>query len=168
MHTENLTLEPLTQARFKSFGDVIESTGKQGFSLNDGMAERFHDLATIDVDKARGRPIVSLLNSRPQQFPFVVKFLQRAPLSSQAFIPLTAHPFITVVASTDEQGLPDEVLAFISDGQQGINYRPGVWHHTVLVPYHAARFLVLDRGGPGKNFEEFWFAEPDRLLLDLR
>ena len=44
-----LALEPLTREAFAAFGDVIETDGATHFSINEGMAERFHDLAQIDM-----------------------------------------------------------------------------------------------------------------------
>lgn len=164
MSIKQLPVEPLTQDRFAPFGDVIEVAGKQGFQINEGMARRYHDLARVEVTREHGRPIVSILTTRPNTFPFVVKSVQRYPLSSQAFVPLTGCPFVVVVAEDRDAG-PTRVRAFITNGKQGINYRPGVWHHTLIVPDREAEFLVIDRGGPGENCDQHWFEEADRLVL---
>jgi ureidoglycolate hydrolase len=42
-----------------------------------------------------------------------------------------------------------------------------VWHHILLVPKQAMQFIVVDRGGPEKNCEEFWFPEEERPDLNL-
>ncbi|MEX4002125.1 ureidoglycolate lyase [Paraburkholderia sp. EG285A] len=164
MSIKQLPVEPLTRDRFAPFGDVIEVADKQGFQINEGMARRYHDLARIDVTQEHGRPIVSILTTRPNTFPFVVKCVQRYPLSSQAFIPLTGCPFVVVVAEDRDAG-PKQLSAFITDGKQGINYRPGAWHHTLIVPDREAAFVVIDRGGPGENCDQHWFEETDRLVL---
>ncbi|MFT4065529.1 ureidoglycolate lyase [Paraburkholderia sp.] len=165
MSIKRLPLEPLTRDRFASFGDVVEIGGKQGFQINDGMARRYHDLAHIDVAREHGRPIVSILTTRPNTFPFTVKCVQRYPLSSQAFIPLTGCPFVVVVAEERNADKPKRLSAFITDGTQGVNYRPGTWHHTLIVPDREAAFLVIDRGGPGENCDQHWFEEADRPVL---
>ncbi|WP_250517766.1 ureidoglycolate lyase [Caballeronia sp. INDeC2] len=165
MLQHRLQIRPLTDDGFAPFGEVISRDGKQSFRLNEGMAKRFHDLANIDVNRESGRPAVSILHARPNQFPLVIKFVQQFVLSSQAFIPLTESPFITVVAVDKYDGTPGELKAFISDGKQGINYRIGVWHHTLIVPDKDAEFLVIDRAGPGRNCNEFWFDERDRPIL---
>jgi ureidoglycolate lyase len=165
MSIKRLPLEPLTPERFAPFGDVIEVGNKQGFLINDGMARRYHDLAHIEVAREHGRPIVSILTTRPNTFPFTVKFLQRYPLSSQAFIPLTGCPFVVVVAEERDADKPKRLSAFLTDGNQGVNYRPGVWHHTLIVPDREAAFLVIDRGGPGEHCDQHWFEEAERAVL---
>ena len=43
---------------------------------------------------------------------------------------------------------------------QGINYAMNTWH-AVLTPLEVqSDFLIVDRGGPGNNLEEFFFDEP--------
>ncbi|MDR8731728.1 Ureidoglycolate lyase [Burkholderia pseudomultivorans] len=167
MSIRQLSLEPLTKDRFAPFGDVIEIAGHSGFQINDGMATRYHDLARIDVSQEQGRPIVSIVTARPNTPPYLVNCLQRYPLSSQAFVPLTGHPFIVVVAEAeaDTAAAPKRLSAFVTDGKQGVNYRPGIWHHTLIVPNNDAVFLAIDRGGPGKNCDQHWFAQEDRVLL---
>jgi ureidoglycolate lyase len=165
MSIRQLSLEPLTQDRFAPFGDVIEVGDNPGFQINDGMATRYHDLARIDVSKEQGRPIVSIVTARPNTFPFVVKCLQRYPLSSQAFVPLTGRPFIVVVAEAGATAEPKQLSAFVTNGNQGVNYGPGVWHHTLIVPDSDTAFLAIDRGGPGKNCDQYWFEESERVVL---
>lgn len=165
MSIKQLSIEPLTVERFAPFGDVIETGDRQGFQINDGMAKRYHDLATIDVTREHGRPIVSIVTARPDTFPFTVKTVQRYPLSSQAFVPLTGSPFVVIVAEEQGETNPGRLRAFITDGKQGVNYRPGIWHHTLIVPDIEAAFLVIDRGGPGTNCDQYWFDEPERVVL---
>ncbi|WP_454806690.1 ureidoglycolate lyase [Paraburkholderia fungorum] len=162
---KRLLLEPLTKDRFAPFGDVIEVGDNPGFQINDGMARRYHDLVHIDVAREHGRPIVSIVTTLPNTLPFVVKYVQRYPLSSQAFVPLTGAPFVIVVAVPEEAEEPKQLSAFITNGKQGVNYRPGVWHHTLIVPDRDAAFLVIDRGGPGKNCDQHWFDESERWTL---
>jgi ureidoglycolate lyase len=165
MSIRELSLEPLTKHRFSPFGDVIEIGASPGFQINDGMAKRYHDLAHIDVTREHGRPIVSILTTRPHEFPFIVKCMQRFPLASQAFVPLTGSPFVIVVAEEETAAGPKRLSAFITNGEQGINYRPGVWHHTLIVPDGNATFLVIDRGGPGNHCDQHWFEESERVAL---
>ena len=53
---QTLRMEPLTREAFAPFGDVIELDGARHFPINGGTTERFHDLASIDVTDAGGRP----------------------------------------------------------------------------------------------------------------
>jgi ureidoglycolate lyase len=61
--------------------------------------------------------------------------------------------------------VPDRasVRAFVTNGRQGVNYHRGTWHHP-LIALTAGEFLVLDRGGPGANCDEFRFADGGLLL----
>jgi ureidoglycolate hydrolase len=43
---------------------------------------------------------------------------------------------------------------FLSSGNEGVNYRRNVWHHSLLALARPSRFLVIDRGGPLDNCEE--------------
>ncbi|WP_240616472.1 ureidoglycolate lyase [Marinobacter fuscus] len=49
---------------------------------------------------------------------------------------------------------PDEVRAFVTNGQQGVNYRAGTWHAIQSVLEREGEFLVVDRGGAGHNCDE--------------
>jgi ureidoglycolate lyase len=149
--SELLIISPLTAEAFAPFGDVIQAQSSNTFPINEGQAQRFHDLATVDVSTEGGRPLISWVRSAPTQFPLKIRLVERHPLGSQAFIPLGNYPFLIVVALTNARDLPDKLHAFISNGQQGINYHPGVWHHPLIVFDHTTDFLVVDRGGSGKN-----------------
>lgn len=151
MAAEITKLTPLTAEAFARYGDVIEAKSANTFLINDGQAQRFHDLAAIEVSAGGGRPIISLVRSEPTVFPLTLKIVERHPLGSQAFIPLGNYPFVIVVALSDDNDLPGPLHAFISNGQQGINYRPGVWHHPLIVLDHTTDFLVVDRSGAGDN-----------------
>ena len=47
---------PLTVQAFADFGDVVEASPEKMFSINEGTTNRFHDLASIDVERDGGRP----------------------------------------------------------------------------------------------------------------
>lgn len=162
-----LELEPLTRAAFEPFGDVIEWEGRKFFPINDGMVERYHDLARVDTQEAGGRTLVNWLRARPNEFPMRLRFVERHQLSSQAFIPLGSNPFLVVVAPRGDGVTMGSLRAFITNGRQGVNYHRGVWHHILLVPKEPTDFIVIDRGGTEKNCDEFWFAEEERPLLAL-
>ena len=167
MALQKLRLEPLTREAFAPYGDVIEYEGRDFFHINDGMVERYHDLAKVDVYEEDGRPLVNILRAKPNTFPITVKFVEHHPLSSQAFIPMDDNPFVVVVAKPGDVVNPDDLRAFITNGKQGVNYHRGVWHHVLLVPHRPMQFIVVDRGGPSKNCNEFWFEESDQRLLEL-
>lgn len=154
-----LVVEPLTRAAFAPFGQVIERDGAEHFPINAGMTERYHDLATIELGGEGSRPLLSLFRGQPYSLPLSLKLVERHPFGSQAFYPLSAHPFLVVVAA-DRNGTPATPRAFLTGPGQGVNIGINVWH-GVLTPLEAVSdFLVVDRGGPGPNLEEFVFATP--------
>lgn len=143
-----LKIEPLSSLVFQPFGDVIEaSESGLHFSINDGFAERFHDLARIDVSTQGGRPSISIFRAKPRQLPMQLLILERHPLGSQAFIPLSNQPFLVVVAppsaELDLQGL----RCFLAAPGQGVNYARGTWHHPLIALHAPSDFLVVDRAG---------------------
>lgn len=143
--------QPLTQEAFAPFGDVIETEGARSFLINDGMCERFDDLAAVDVLEAGGRPLISIFRCKPWPLPLTVRLLERHPLSSQAFIPLSADPFLVVVAPPGEAVAPEQVRAFVTNGRQGVNYHRGVWHHPLVAMGKEADFLIVDRGAQDED-----------------
>jgi ureidoglycolate lyase len=148
---------PLTAAAFAPFGEVLEAAGAPDRVINRGMCGRWHDRAGLDF--AGGRAGISLFRAEPRGLPMPLDMVERHPDGSQAFLPMTADPFLVVVAP-DEGGRPGLPLAFVTAAGQGVNYRRGAWH-AVLAPLSApGLFAVVDRIGPGDNVEEHWFETP--------
>jgi len=156
--------EPLTASAFVPFGDVIEAAGPPSFAINSGMCDRFHDLARVEVTGEGGRLGVSLGVGRPYPLPLELGMVERHPLGSQAFVPMTADPFLVVVAP-DDGGSPGAPRAFLTDGAQGVNYLRGVWHGVLTPLGRTGRFLILDRVGPGENLEEHFFDPPWSVMV---
>lgn len=150
---KTLAIEPLTRAAFAPFGDVIELDGARQIPINLGTTMRYHDLARVDVADEGGRPLVNLFRGQPRVLPFEVTLLERHPLGSQAFVPLTDKPYLVVVAPAGQLE-PKAVRAFITHGWQGVNYAKGVWHHPLIALDAVSDFIVIDRGGEGPNCDE--------------
>ena len=93
-----LSVEPLTREAFRPFGEVIGTEGARHFPINDGTAERYHDLARLDLTAEGGRPILSLFRAQPRGLPMRVSIIERHSLGSQAFMPLSPRPYLVVVA----------------------------------------------------------------------
>ena len=146
--------EPLTKDSFAPFGDVIEIDGSQFYLINGGMVQRYHDLARIDVAAEGGHALLNLFRGKPYDYPLAVQSIERHPLGSQAFMPLSATPFAVIVAPRGDQVTPADLRAFISDGHQGVSYRRNTWHHGLLALGQTCHFLVIDRGGPEENCDE--------------
>ncbi|MEA2778666.1 MAG: ureidoglycolate lyase [Rhodospirillaceae bacterium] len=156
-----LTVSPLTPDGFAPFGDVIETQGRAHYPMNAGTAQRYDDLAKVDVGAQGGRPLVSICRAQPVKPPLMLRLMERHPLSSQAFIPLSETPFLVVVAPPGEGIRSEDIRAFRSNGRQGINYRAGTWHHPLLALDRVSDFLIIDRGGEGANCDEIPIADRD-------
>lgn len=146
-----LTIETLTPQAFAPFGEVIQiDDSREHFTINDGYAERYHDLARIDAGEG-GHAIVSLFRGKPRALPITISMMERHPRGSQAFVPLSGHPYLVVVAAADSTPAVANLRAFRCEGHQGVNYARGVWHHPLLALDGVSDFLVIDRAGPGDN-----------------
>ena len=151
--------EPLTRDAFAPFGQVIETAGAHHYPINAGNCERYHDLARVELGGVHPRPLISIIHGRHYALPLRLTMVERHPLGSQAFYPLSSHPFLVVVAP-DESGMPGTPRVFITGPGQGINIAMNTWH-GVLTPLEAdADFLCIDRGGEGNNLEEHVFETP--------
>lgn len=146
--------EPLTAEAFAPFGDVLAATGDFRL-INAGLCQRHHDRAQMDFGD-QGRAGISVFNAVPRALPYAFDLIERHPDGSQAFLPMSEHPFLVIVAESPA-AVP---RAFLTNGQQGINLHRGTWH-GVLTPLHApGLFAVVDRIGQTPNLEEFHFDEP--------
>jgi ureidoglycolate lyase len=155
-----IATEPLTREAFAPFGDVLEAAGPPDRLINKGLCGRFHDRARLDF--ASGRSGISIFEAIPRALPYRLEMVERHPEGSQAFLPMTEHPFLVIVAPW-EAG-PGTPRAFLTAPGQGINLLRGTWH-GVLTPLHApGLFAVVDRIGDGPNLEEHWFDEPWEIV----
>jgi len=145
---------PLTATAFAPYGDVIEVAGAPDKIINQGLCARHHDLARLDFTD--GRAGISLFDAKARTLPLVVDMVERHPLGSQTFVPVSGVPFLVVVAE-DEDGMPVRLKAFVTQPGQSINLHRGIWH-GVLTPINApGQYVVVDRIGAGDNLHEFWF-----------
>lgn len=157
-----MKIEPLTKASFAPFGDVIEIEGATHYPINQGFAERFNDLARVDVTAEGGSVNISIVNAVVRPKPIGLKLMERHPLGSQIFYPLQDRPWLVVVCVEPHDAKSFRV--FRATGRQGINYARNTWHFPLLVLEDGSRFLVVDRKGPGTNLEE---VAIDEIRLDL-
>lgn len=146
-----LASKPLTAESFAPFGTVIETAGAESFPINDATTTRFHALATADPGP-EGEAILSIFRATRWPQPVVIGMLERHPLGSQAFFPLSPEDWLVVVAEGERPGA-DDLHLFRARGDQGVQYARNVWHHPLLVLTERQDFLVVDRRGPGENLE---------------
>lgn len=159
-----LQAEPLTCTAFAPFGDVIQTEGAQQFPINQGSTTRFHDLAAVQLHGEAPRALISIFRGRTFALPFEARMLERHPLGSQAFVPLDRRPYLVLVAPPGDAPRPEALRVFRAEGDQGVNYHAGTWHHPLLALEAESEFLVIDRGGPGHNCDEAELSEPVRLI----
>ena len=156
----SIKIEPLTAPAFAPFGDILSTEGDPDKIINQGLCGRWHDKAAIDFSD--GRAGISLFRSEVRSLPYVLDMVERHPEGSQAFLPMTEHPFLVIVAE-DMSGRPGVPKAFRTQPGQGINFHRGTWHGVLTPLYAPGLFAVVDRIGPGQNLEEHWFDTPYRV-----
>ncbi|RPG00879.1 MAG: ureidoglycolate lyase [Proteobacteria bacterium TMED51] len=153
MQALSLTPQPLTAEAFAAFGDVIEARSDTVININQGTSQRFHDLARVDVAFGEGYPLVNIFRASPYPEPLTLSMMEKHPLGSQLFMPLQQHAYLVAVAQTSDQVSAGDITVFSANGNQGVNFQPGTWHHPLLVLIQQD-FLVVDRGGKGDNLVE--------------
>ena len=158
---------PLTKANFAEFGEVIELDGAQNFAINQGFTQRYHHLSEVELRGADDKAIINLFRSRRWGHPITLSMVEQHPLGSQAFMPMDKRPFLVVVASKTESGEPKALHAFVTNGEQGVNYGTGVWHHPLLILAAEQDFLVVDRSGAGNNLIEVDLDADMQAQIDL-
>lgn len=156
--TNRIATQPLTTEGFAPFGEVLDCAGDPDKIINQGKCGRYHDRASLDFGPG-GRAGISIFNAEARSLPYTLDMVERHPEGSQAFVPMTANPFLVIVAP-DDQGKPGTPLAFVTAPGQAINFRRNMWH-GVLTPLHSPGiFAVIDRIGESPNLEEYWFKAP--------
>jgi ureidoglycolate lyase len=160
-----LQAEKLSATAFADFGDVIETVGHAPIGINQGFADRFNDLARVDVGMEGGTTNISVIVGQPRPMPLALQVMERHPLGSQIFFPLQDRPWLVVVCSNPDR--PESYRAFAASGQQGVNYARNSWHHPLLVLEPESRFLVVDRKGGGQNLEEHWLDPLQPLQFQM-
>ncbi|WP_422372997.1 ureidoglycolate lyase [Hoeflea sp.] len=156
---DELELETLTAKEFAPFGTVLDRDLAEKRMINEGTTERFHALAAADIGAEGGQAILSLFRGRPRSFPYKITMMERHPLGSQAFFPITNRVWVAVVAP-DDDGRPGQPRAFRVPGDVGVQYARNVWHHPLIAVGEPSLFVVMDREGDGDNLEEIGYPAP--------
>ena len=103
-----ITIQPLSAAAFAPFGDVLDCTGAPDKVINQGLCDRFHDRARLQFGD--GQAGISLFRAELRKLPLTLEMVERHPLGSQAFLPMSMDGFLVIVAP-DEDGTPGTPLA---------------------------------------------------------
>ncbi|MBO0346208.1 ureidoglycolate lyase [Roseibium sp. CAU 1637] len=157
--SQSIKTEPLTAEAFAPYGEVLQVAGEPDKLINQGLCGRYHDLAGLDFIGDGARAGISIFRSQKRQLPYRLEMLERHPLGSQAFLPMTHQPFL-VIAAPDDGGKPGRPRAFLTELGQGINFARNVWHGVLTPLSDPGLFAVVDRIGDGDNLEEHWLDIP--------
>ncbi|KAF9158398.1 Allantoicase [Actinomortierella ambigua] len=186
-HLPILQAEPITHEAFAPWGTVIEvpEYDPKAIKVNQGTAQKFSHLGYFvnwrpspgeqqvaessqpDVPPAQAN-IAIFQCYQPLAKPEVgVKLLERHPYSSQMFVPMGGDGnggYVVVVAKDRHRdGNPDlsTLKAFTVKNSQGINYKPNVWHHPMIVTGKPVTFLTIthESGVAKDDCEEYWFTK---------
>ena len=151
-----LRVAALTADAFRPFGTVVEAPvgDPGGRSINEGSSERFELVDDLELASRDGRPSLALFRAAARRFPHAVRELERHSLGSQTFLPLGTHRFVVVVAPPGAGPTEDAILAFVTDGRQGIVLAPGVWHHALLA-VEGGDFAVIERAAAAPDCDVF-------------
>jgi len=153
MERMQVPIRPLTRESFRPYGDVIQVAESRHYTINQGWAERYVDVASLDLLQDDGKPNVGIVRAEARPMPLRIKLMERHPKSSQLFIPLAPRPFLVLVAAPGELR-PENITAFRTMAGQGVNYGRGVWHHPLIALDQSTDFLVVDRHAKDENCDE--------------
>ena len=148
----------INKKNFKKFGQIIDTSKKSYFRINNGYAKRYDNLGKIDTSSKKGKTIVSIFSAKKRQFPMKIDMMEKHPLGSQAFIPMRETYFFAFVAPKGNRPNLKKIKSFKIPKQTGINLNQGIWHFP-LISTKNMNFLVIDRKGKGKNLIIYKFKK---------
>jgi ureidoglycolate lyase len=169
--THSITLrrrfEPMTAEAFARYGSLVEIGEPKGYPINGGTTMRSDSEAALVLGAGGGRPLLSTFVVQPVKVPLTCTRLERHPMSSQLFMPLMGRRFGVVVALGDAAPDPTTLRAFVTNGRQGVNYAPGIWHHPAIALDDVTEFLVVGRQARGAAEDFDLAAFPDEVAIEL-
>ncbi len=139
-----IVAEALTADGFAAFGQVLSGL--------DSGPER-HDFAAL-VQNARpdARLNIAFVRTALDAVPVTLRLLERHAYSHQLFVPMRDTQQLVVVCGALDSGEPDigQLRAFVSAGNQAVNYAAGTWHAPRMAIAGSGEFIMArwDDGGP--------------------
>jgi len=162
---------PLNEKDFISYGDVLSTQNSDFIVINDGYAQKHFNLATLDATQNGGKSALHIYVAKQREFPLKINMLEKHPCFSQAFIPRSTQPFLVLVCLGEESPDLNTLQAFITNGNQGVHYKKGVWHFPLISIENDEQFIVLDRTDCGikenkvEECIEYYFDDTKRINL---
>lgn len=166
MTVYKLEPQPLKQEAFSPFGQVIETTGHTPKIINNGNTARYDQLGLIQCANVGDQAVINIFRAQPRNLPLKIAMLERHPLGSQSFHPLSGEPYLVLVANAVPCPTVQDLFLFIAQPHQGVNYALNTWHHPLLGLNKVCDFLVVDRKGKGNNCEEYFFDSKTEIIID--
>jgi ureidoglycolate lyase len=155
-----LTAQPITEAAFAAFGQILTLPAEPGRVDYSAFAENLRPAGA-------GLCFRTSLTA-PSTLPLKTRVMERHAFSSQAFLPVDVARYVVMVAPDAADGGPDldGARLFLVDGRTGINYRAGVWHHPMTVLDRPAVFATV-MFNDGGDRDEDWADLPVEVELGL-
>jgi ureidoglycolate lyase len=145
MLVQTLNPQRLTPSSFSPFGEVLFFDPNRSKLVNDGRAHRSDTDARFDRVPDKGEPVLAIYRAHGEPLPLRLQTFERHPLSSQAFVAVSAERFLIVVAPQDTSGLPDlsRAEAFVGHRGEGVNYARNLWHTPITAIGTGGDFLMF-------------------------
>ncbi|KAF9198628.1 Allantoicase [Haplosporangium sp. Z 27] len=174
---------PITNENFAQWGQVVRmpDADPNAVQVNQGSAQKYSHLAEITnlrpaaTDSANPNPSLASATAnvaifkcyKPVTTPqFSIRLLERHSYSSQMFMPMGGDGNGSYVVVTAENGPDDKPVlstlkAFKCNNTLGINYKPNVWHHPMIVVEKPVQFMTIthESGVASEDCEEYWFTK---------
>lgn len=172
---KNIELIPqnLTSETFALYGDVLSTQNSEMKIINNGFAQKHFNLCAIDSTQENGLSAVHIYVAKKRIFPLSINMLEKHPFFSQAFIPRSTIPFLAVVALGENEPDLNTLKAFITNGNQGVHYKRGIWHFPLISLEENEQFVVIDRTNSEKTLNkiqeciEYYFENKTVINLFL-
>ena len=142
-----ISAEPLQREAYRPYGDVIAADPKlPAASANAGTALRYDHLGALEnLRPGRAAPNLCVFRVQPSAAsPLVIRLLERHRHSTQLFVPMAgAGRYLVIVCEGQEAPDLRTLKAFMARTEQGITYRPGIWHHPLIALDRQSDFACL-------------------------
>ena len=156
MHRK-LAAELITAEKFAPYGELLENK----------TASRRQDFFVQFATGNAPRLWVNRL-AKADANPVVLDQMESHPYSAQTFVPMQGGRCLVAVALSDSEGQPDmaSLRAFLTNGGQGVTYRPNVWHYE-FSSLDGPNEVVVVMGYTGRNDDTVivTFNEPVEVPL---